>query len=364
MNDKKEAPPAVTGEASNKGSFAELRDRIAIYPRGVKTVGYTPRRGKPEGSGGERGEIVGWSKNSRRRLRNWLLVNQPVGGVCIAVTLTVPGVLISSDDWRKLMKLFTTKLVRAKVGLVWRLELQKRGMPHLHCLAVPALPPVPRGHRRGARGVVGVPLPSENLGAWLRWTWFELINTLPQSPGRVYIEGLGLVEFDSVSRSELFGAKDYAVKLSEDQGDRWYRYLCDHTTKSKQEQISTWQGFRHWGIIYRPAFFEVAPSEDVRLDRRQFQAVYRQFRKLSRRRIRDDRCPFGSRRAPSPRRSCGGRAVWFGFSPALVLRLIEWASNLSPALPPESETLRGAGGMPSPLSKLYGRIRAQGSTRG
>lgn len=329
MNDKKE-PPAVTGgpELGVSLPLCEYRDTIAIYPRGVKTRGYTPRlmQGKPEGSGGERGVISGWSKNSRRRLRNWLLVNQPVGGVCIAATLTVPGEPIQPDDWRKLMKLFTTKLVRAKVGLVWRLELQKRGMPHLHCLAVPAPQPHTRQRRRRARGVSD--LPSVNVGVWLYRTWLELIDTLPQSPGRVYIEGLGVVEAESAPRSLLVGAREHAVDLSEDEGDLWYRYLCDHTTKSKQEQIATWQGFRHWGIIYRPAFVEVAPSEVVNLPRHQFAAIYRQLRKLSRRRIHDSRCPFGSRRASSPRRFCGGSAVWFGVSPSLMLRLVEWASDI------------------------------------
>lgn len=331
MNDKKE-PPAVTGGSRVSLPLCEYRDTIVIYPRGVKTKGYTPRsiQGKPEGSGGERGEIVGWSKNSRRRLRNWLLVNQPVGGVCIAATLTVPGEPIKPEDWRKLMKVFTDRLNRAKVGLVWRLELQKRGQPHLHCLAVPAPLPLPRIRRRRARGVDD--LPSFNVGAWLRWTWLELIDTLPQSPGRVFVEGLGVVECESVPRSLLVGAQEHSVDLSEDRGDRWYRYLCDHTTKSKQEQVHTWSGFRHWGIIYRPAFVEVVPSDSVRLHRRQFVAVYRQLRKLSRRRIRDPRCPFGSRRASSPRRSCGGSAVWFGVSPALMRILLEWASNISPEI--------------------------------
>lgn len=342
MKDNKK-PPASTGgqEVGVALPLCEYRDTIAIYPRGVKTKGYTPRVGRPEGSGGERGEILGWSKNSRRRLRNWLLVNQPVGGVCIAATFTVPGVPISPDDWRKLMQTFANRLIRAKVGLVWRLELQKRGQPHLHCLAVPA--PHPRIRRRRARGVEDVHLPSQNVGAWLRWTWLELIDTLPQSPGRVFVEGLGVVECVSASRSSLVGAREYAVDLSEDKGDRWYRYLCDHTTKSKQEQVHTWSGFRHWGIIYRPAFVEVAPSEDVRLHRRQFAAVYRQLRKLSRRRIHDSRCPFGSRRAASPRRSCGGSAVWFGVSPALTLRLLDWASNI----PPEIQK-------PSPIQTEFG----------
>ena len=329
MNDKQK-PPASTGgqEVGVALPLCEYRDTIAIYPRGVKTVGYTPRRGKPEGSGGDRGSIVGWSKNSRRRLRNWLLVNQPVGGVCIAVTFTVPGEPIKPEDWRKLMQTFANRLIRAKVGLVWRLELQKRGMPHLHCLAVPA--PPPRVHRRGARRVDV--LPSSNVGAWLKWIWLELIDTLPQSSGRVYIDGKGVVEVEFAPRSLLVGAREHAVDLSEDRGDRWYRYLCDHTTKSKQEQVATWQGFRHWGIIYRPAFVEVAPSEEILLPRRQFSAFYRQLRKLSRRRIRDDRCLFGSRRAASPRRNCGGSAVWFGVSPALMRTLIDWArSHIPPA---------------------------------
>lgn len=332
MNDNKKPPASTGGQGGAALPLCEYRDTISIYARGVKTKGYTPRslQGKPEGSGGDRGVIAGWSKNSRRRLRDWLLVNQPVGGVVIAATLTVPGEPLNPDDWRKLMKLLTTKLIRAKVGLVWRLELQKRGMPHLHCLAVPAPQSHTRQRRRRARGVEDS-LPSTHLGLWLKWTWLDLIDTLPQSSGRVYIEGLGVIEVESASRSHLVGAREHAVDLSEDEGDRWYRYLCDHTTKSKQEQIATWQGFRHWGIIYRDAFIEVAPSEVINLPRRQYSAYYRQLRKLSRRRIRDARCPFGSRRAASPRRNCGGSAVWFGISPDLTRKLADWART---AIPP------------------------------
>ena len=332
MNDKEKPPASTGGQLGVALPLSEYRDTIALYPRGVKTKGYMPRFGKPEGSGGDRGDITGWSKNSRRRLRDWLLVNQPVGGSVIAATFTVPGDAINPKDWRKLMKLLTTKLIRAKVGLVWRLELQKRGMPHLHCLAVPAPQSHTRQRRRRARGVEYPYLAEVNVGLWLKWTWLELIDTLPPSSGRVYIEGKGVIDVVSAPRSLLVGAREHAVDLSADEGDRWYRYLCDHTTKSKQEQIATWQGFRHWGIIYRPAFIEVAPSEEVRLPRRQFSAFYRQLRKLSRRRIPDARCPFGSRRAASPRRSCAGSAVWFGIAPALTRKLADWArSHIPPA---------------------------------
>ena len=317
MNDN-EKPPASTGGLEGVAlPLSEYRDTIAMYPRGVKTRGYTPRVGRPEGSGGERGEIVGWSKNSRRRFREWLLTheskNQNWG-----VTLTIPGEPITPEDWKRAFKQLTTRCARSNVGLVWRLELQQRGQPHIHCIATTP---------RFEESVTASTLPAF-VQFWWWETWSKILNSaFPECAGLVDLDGK-YVQASKAPRSLLAGARQHAVCVEADTGGGlWWRYLCDHTTKSKQEQVHTWHGFRHWGVIGRKRFREVEP-ETLRISRSIFVRVYRWLRAASRRRVRDDRCVFGSRLVASPRRHSGGRAVWFGISPEIVTRLVGLASSL------------------------------------
>ena len=63
-----------------------------------------------------------------------------------------------------------------------------------------------------------------------------------------------------------------------------------------------------------------------------FVKVYRWLRASSRRRIRDNRCVFGSRLAVSPRRHSGGSAVWFGITADVIERLMDYALALSSSM--------------------------------
>ena len=228
--DRDEAPPAATGEASGIVPCAELVDTIQVFPRGVKTLGFSPRVGRPEGSGGERGEIVGWSKNSRRRFREWLLTheskNQNWG-----VTLTIPGESITPEDWKRAFKQLTTRCARSNVGLVWRLELQQRGQPHIHCIATTP--------RFVGESVTASTLPAF-VGFWWWETWSKILDSaFPECAGIVDLDG-EYVQASKAPRSLLAGARLHAVRIEADTGGGlWWRYLCDHTTKSKQEQVHT-----------------------------------------------------------------------------------------------------------------------------
>ena len=60
-----------------------------------------------------------------------------------------------------------------------------------------------------------------------------------------------------IPRSALMGADRHAVDIEADTGKTlWWRYLCDHTSKSKQEQVFGWDGFRHWGVVCEKGDFE------------------------------------------------------------------------------------------------------------
>lgn len=296
---------------------------IKIYPMGV-TTSWPMAAYKPDNSGGDRGQITGWSKASRRRMRKWLMTHYGLG-TCYGVTLTIPGPIITQDEWQTLLNRLSTQLKRTNMGMVWRLELQTRGQPHLH----------------GIITVMGAGASAEQAPHLfefeLRHLWLGLIDKhLSRVSGILNIPGRGLIDCKDAPRSLLPGVDRYAVDVTEDTGTGvWLRYLVDHTTKAKQAQISTWTGCRHWGVINRSAFAEVLP-ETLRLDRYSYNRCYRWLRRLSRRRVKAN-CVFGYKSAPSPRRNSAGRADWFGVSASDALRLAELAQYARDSKPSPME---------------------------
>lgn len=242
-----EKPPAGNRGRSGEDQVDVTGNKLQLFERGVKSIGPSRRIGKPPKSGGLRGTVKGWSKNSRRRFREFMVEHRAPGPI-YGVTLTVPGPPISPDHWRGLMDLLRWSCINDGYALIWRLELQRRGQPHLHCIASPV--PGCVSARRMRTGPQG----EADVRNWWRSTWARLIDTLPPCTARRYRLGTGYVYEPSCPRSRLPGADVHAVQVLPDTGDHWYRYLCDHTSKAKQAQISTWEGFRHWGVVNRRSF--------------------------------------------------------------------------------------------------------------
>jgi hypothetical protein len=160
--------------------------------------------------GGKRGEITGLSSKAVTRMLTWLLENRgPDGADPYAVTLTTRGTY-SPAEWRSIIKRFRTTLRRKApqwAGL-WRVELQRRQTPHLHC-------------------VIWSPASRiEVYGALRRW-WLE-----------------------AVGEAEDRHSWRYAVRVKEcpPGKDRrgWAAYTALHGGKSKAEQLG-WQG-KQWGV--------------------------------------------------------------------------------------------------------------------
>lgn len=113
--------------------------RAILYPSGLALK---PRRGrqparKSEGSevgepvGGVRGKVVGFSRASARRLRLAFLSWERPDFQKVAFTLTVREHL-EPEAWRSVMEAFRKLVIAEQFSLIWRIELQKRGTPHLH----------------------------------------------------------------------------------------------------------------------------------------------------------------------------------------------------------------------------------------
>jgi len=54
------------------------------------------------------------------------MISHEADGDIYAVTLTVPGSVITPDQWRGLADQLGRRLSRDRVGAVWRLEVQAR----------------------------------------------------------------------------------------------------------------------------------------------------------------------------------------------------------------------------------------------
>lgn len=170
--------------------------------------------------GGRRGEVVGFSTASARRLRRLLLSCWVPDVPCWAITLTqreAAGPL----RWRRCVDAYTKRLARlpgVNCG-IWRVELQRRDVPHIHCVA-------------------WTPFPDAWRSAWLAvWGVSD--------------------EADHCAHAVHIRAMDCTT---------WLSYTAAHTSKHKTAQLG-WRG-RQWGIWgrrwlqHRPCkFYNLGPHD-------------------------------------------------------------------------------------------------------
>ena len=92
--------------------------------------------------GGKRGELTGWSKGAVRRNLAFLrsIDETRLDGSHFAITLTLRDCPPTVADWTRTQRAFIKRMERAgMLRLHWVMELQRRGVPHLHGLiAFPA----------------------------------------------------------------------------------------------------------------------------------------------------------------------------------------------------------------------------------
>lgn len=239
---------------------------------------------KPAKSGGKRGKIVKWSKQSRARLRRILAMSKgPDGTTAIGFTGTVPGELISEADYR--LKVWATfRRWCPDILVIWRVELQQRLQPHVHMVC---------WVRNGM----------DKLRLWEAW--------------RRGVKALGMVTWQDPKygectgyRSAMPGAERHMMEMTEHElGDEfgWWRYLASHTGKGKQEQLG-WVG-RNWGVI-NPRLKGTEDGERFGVTRRQWLKMRRWLRRLT-----------GYRGAGS-----GNSSVWY-VKPATIEAMVALARS-------------------------------------
>ena len=172
------------------------------------------------------------SDKSAARMRRFCCENWIPGHTYIAYSLTTKAVL-TPEQFRRAERRFFKRRDRAGDAFAWRIEVQKRGAPHLHIL-------------RWAKGKIY----TKHKGSQ------ELVGAIIEDDGRVDTfeeDWLQCVGEDSDRDS-----REHAVfgKVVEDEGAIVYQ--CAHVGKQKSEQLG-WQG-KQWGIIGKSRYHRRTPE--------------------------------------------------------------------------------------------------------
>lgn len=204
---------------------------VSVYSNGVrfnKSTTYYPKKGNIT----SRGQILGFSSHSRLRLRKSILENYLPNSKSYGLTLTVPwfykdeNLLEILELYRKVFHRFSVSFSRKyqNSSCIFRHELQQRKMPHTHII-------------------------------------LYLSDKDNQIPG-LLLSNIKLIWFQSLSDTiedcNVTAFLKYGIKLDELQNKlNMYRYIADHTSKSKQAQL----GYigKQWGFINRKNFVSEKP---------------------------------------------------------------------------------------------------------
>ena len=260
---------------------------------GLPVFGTRPFRGS---RGLKRGKITTMSSKASGRLRHWLLTQYCPKGQLWDVTLTIPGE-VTPEEWDKLKRRIFKQWERAGFAVVWRVELQKRGTPHLHC-------------------VVWTPadMPMEKRNRLLYVSWWEC---LPEEK-----------RFSAGAWKHAAHVKGPYTDI--EQSPKWLAYVAAHASKRKKEQLG-WKG-KQWGIINRSLFSEREPMVEVTMTRQE-EKVFE--RTLSRFLFSKSRAHRTKLRMKGIKPKSRLRRMFFPsgckktrlLEPAVVLRMIEHAKG-------------------------------------
>ena len=305
---------------ADKGGFNKVR---FVEGRGVQTVA---RRGsvhlpKKDVVGAKRGKVAGWSRASRRRMRKALLFCAPPAGWIVGgVTFTVPPPALGVQACRKLWARFCLEVAKAGAGMIWRVEVQKRGELHWH----------------------GIACCSPEMGLdWFEKAWFRELDRLgnvdlpvwvrQRKPGCLEVrsrepkggQGWRAATWSGTTRASVPGAVEHAVCIEGSSiNGEWLRYLQDHASKLKQGQVGENIG-RHWGIVGRRHWGSVLPDDECFTDR-QFNYILRCMQRLVTPHVKREGVQFGSKLGFRTKRGCRGSAEWFS-RPATIRRICQEA---------------------------------------
>ena len=305
-------------------SGSQVRGAAKVYPLGIHIDG--PYKGvrlsKNCGGGGVehlRGEIGSFSTAARRRMRETMLTRYIEHADLIGCTFTVPwkGTNFEPlmDEFRECWHRFGVIFRRAfpNSAMIYRVELQERGAPHVHALAWIT--------REDAVAVGGAPVVSPTAPAVLSLASFKLKDG--------WLHSVTDLHHGSYRAFDRYGVK---VEPIADAG-AMFRYLADHASKHKQAQLG-YKG-KQWGVLNSKNLQKRKPLELPPFRSPRHEAIFnRLLRKVMRYRLQASRHnwkrlpPFGSVLKGS-RRSVGD----FYLRQDTALRMFEHSLALAAIVP-------------------------------
>lgn len=228
---------------------------VSIYKHGIKLSRDRVhlRTQAKKSPAAKRGKITSFSLKSSARLRNVFLTHDIPGSTKVGWTLTLPwaDALFDGEDAQG-WEIFRALLHKVQIyykryapnsGYVFRIELQQRGVPHLHAIEYCA---------RGSEAQLGK--------VWL----IQVVQhkSTPQDRVQAFIK---------------YGIKRDGLKAKDNTG--YYRYLTDHASKHKQAQLG-YKG-RQWGVINEAAF-KVEKGKTHGLEPDEYRLLVRYFQRFNR----------------------------------------------------------------------------------
>jgi len=261
-----------------KVHYKPMHASIKLFSNGAEFQTDTLKsRHKPKP--GKRGVIQGWSRSSRRRMRNFLLTKTiPKDYLLFGVTLTLPGKVLDPVVWKLLFKRWSDTASKRHWCAVWRLEVQQRGQAHWHLLL--ALPVASLSYSDLVVSFGRIKPVDHALFADM--PPLQGLELFAAARSKITDSWLAVLSNSPVGDlSAVPGAVRHAVDVqhNSDNKAQWLRYLIDHASKAKQEQIGVNIG-RHWGVIRRNLFVDAEVSEQFDLTGDQFYRFLRRWQRM------------------------------------------------------------------------------------
>ncbi len=267
----------------------------------------------------KKGDISGFSENSRSRLRVLLSTAKWKGqSKCIRCgsTLTLPWAA-SPEEWRKVWAAFVKRLSKkySNVGMIWRIELTtgkaktSGGIRRTHVHAIFWVP-------------VDLLLGRKDVGALFGYTdeirrirWAHNVHALAGAWCASWEYYAPALEERQVRYACSVGENKgcgIVVKALDDSTDGAIHYLCDHASKHKKEQLG-WNG-RQWGVVNRRCFSLPSENDGEHITGAEWALASRALRRYSKKLRRS-----GSKRA----QPYGDNKCFFGVSEKCLYDVIQ-----------------------------------------
>jgi hypothetical protein len=179
---------------------------VKVFPSGIVMKRNSKCPIQPP-KGCVRGTIDDFSPEASRRLREFCVTQEAKGLLPWSTTLTIHRA-VTAEEWRSIIKRWRQRLMWNGWAGVWRVELQKRKVPHVH-VALWLPPGVVKGH--------------------VIVEWCQCTGEINDA-----------------------AALTYAVSMREIESSGWAVYLALHGGKHKSSQLG-WKG-KQWGVWNRAAF--------------------------------------------------------------------------------------------------------------